>query len=106
MEGEGGRMLETVSGTTDPGAEQSLEGEGRSARRVSARFIERRNAKKATVAETRNGCNRGDFFEGCERRIGNARLWTTQDWPSGSDLGAHVGAETMRTLSGTGMQQA
>jgi len=70
-------------GTTDPVAEQRLEGEGRSARRVSARLIERRNTKKATVAETRNGCNRGDFFEGCERRIGNARLWTTQDWPSG-----------------------
>ena len=102
----GCRPPETADGTTDPGAEQRPEGEGRSARRVSARFTGRHNAKRATAAVTRNGCDRGDFFEGCERRVGDARHRTTQDWPTGSDRGARTEAETTRTLSGTGMQQA
>lgn len=31
---------------------------------------ERRNVREATAAETRCGCGRGDFFEGCETRRG------------------------------------
>jgi len=61
--------------TTDSQTEQSLEVEGHRCKRVgNGTYADGgRNNKGATVAEMRNGCQGGDFFEGCELRCVEAR---------------------------------
>jgi hypothetical protein len=93
--------------TTDSQTEQSLEVEGHRNELTGngKGRDEGRNNKEAMVAEMRNGCQGGDFFEGCELRCEEARPTgslgrglRTRTWRGSGD------DKTQRTLSGTGMQ--
>lgn len=118
MEGEDIARSATVGRCTTPGCGATPRGRG------SVPQPER--ARCATQAQRRggkgpwrhgSGCRQGDFFEGCERRSGNgsecgpgfgsSSIQSSASGPSGSSGSEWArGAETLRTLSGSEMQQA
>jgi hypothetical protein len=108
MEGEGAPGRQRPGRVPHPMAEQRPEVEGRSCSHCFGRVCgERRNGEGATVAVMRCGCQRGDFFEGCEGRRGKARPVLRSSVSSEASGSRSPGAaETRRTPSGTGMQQA
>jgi len=97
-----------LAGATDPTVEQSLEVEGRCG--MVNLFIGtcRRNDEGATAAAMRNGCSWGDFFGGCEGRDRERSMSSdaSQFFSEGRAASGGLDAETARTPSGTGMQQA
>jgi len=80
--GRRGRASSATAVTaTDPQAEQSLEVEGRCGDPGSPGVPRRRDDEEARATVMWRGCQRGDFFEGCEGAVGEAPAYRTSSAP-------------------------